>query len=303
MKGKRELDDYRIEQISYVKNANMIRKIEKGFSFDNKYIIDDTYLLRTFLNENEKKRRQEFDYINIASNYSSFVPKGIEYNTLPEIEMSYMVLSYLPGTDGEEAIKDLTGTEQYNAGFLAGKELKNIHQVPAPRNYPSWYITKKKKSEKYLMELQQVNIEESIKELLATYIREHEDIMKDRPNTLQHDDFHPSNLLIHHRTFAGIIDFQRMDWGDPVHDLHKLGFFSKPISIEFTKGIIDGYHDNHVTDEFWRLYGLYSAMHVVSALVWGQRLSKEQYNKMKKYSFAVIKDHDNFNNSVPTWYR
>lgn len=49
-------------------------------------------------------------------------------------------------------------------------------------------------------------------------------LLKGRPNTFQHDDFHPSNILIHNRNFSGIIDFGRMDWGDPIHDLQKLGF-------------------------------------------------------------------------------
>ncbi|WP_228485694.1 aminoglycoside phosphotransferase family protein [Thermaerobacillus caldiproteolyticus] len=154
-----------------------------------------------------------------------------------------------------------------------------------------------------MKELKKINLDENIKETLETYIKKNETLMKGRPSKFQHDDFHPSNILINNKSFSGIIDFQRMDWGDPIHDLHKLGFFSKQVSIEFTKGIIDGYHENQVLNEsFWELYALYSAMHIVSALVWGMGRSREQYEVLLKYSLDVIKDHDNFNCVIPKWY-
>ncbi|WP_309505717.1 aminoglycoside phosphotransferase family protein [Thermaerobacillus caldiproteolyticus] len=185
-------------------------------------------------------------------------------------------------------------------GFSCRKRVKGFS---APLGYPSWYSIKKKKSDKYLKELKKINLDENIKETLETYIKKNETLMKGRPSKFQHDDFHPSNILINNKSFSGIIDFQRMDWGDPIHDLHKLGFFSKQVSIEFTKGIIDGYHENQVLNEsFWELYALYSAMHIVSALVWGMGRSREQYEVLLKYSLDVIKDHDNFNCVIPKWY-
>ena len=148
------------------------------------------------------------------------------------------------------------------------------------------------------------SLDQHIKDMLETYIKENEHLMIDRPNQFQHDDFHPSNLVINNRTFAGIIDFQRMDWGDPIHDLQKLGFFSKRVSIEFTKGIIDGYHENQpLTDSFWKLYTLYSAIHVVSSLVWGLKISQKQYELLLQYSLEVIEDHDNFKSIIPKWYQ
>ncbi|MUK87804.1 phosphotransferase [Ornithinibacillus sp. L9] len=302
MKVKDDIISYLLEYNPHLKNATSVKQLEKGFSHDKKYIIDDSYLLRTFTSEDEARRKQEFEVIKLASNYSTYVPKAIEFNTVHDFHTSYMLLTYLPGEDGEEALSKLTEEEQYNAGYVAGVELKKLHQVNAPADYPSWYSIKKKKSEKYLQELKDISIEEQIKELLEAYIHKHEHLMLDRPNTFQHDDFHPSNLLIKDKEFAGIIDFQRMDWGDPVHDLHKLGFFSKHVSIEFTKGIIDGYHNHNVTDEFWKLYALYSAMHVVSAIVWGNRQGPESFEKLLIYSLEVIEDHDSFRNIIPKWY-
>ncbi|MBP1949668.1 aminoglycoside phosphotransferase family protein [Virgibacillus litoralis] len=291
------------EKISYLKNAKAIVELNKGFSHDKKYVVDNKHLIRIFRIQNHENRKREFDILNRLVAFSNYVPKGFEFKSLINDGVAYMVLEYLPGEDAEGALKYLTEQEQYAAGFHAGEELLRLHQFSAPVNYPSWYSVKRKKNNRYLEQLKEINIDKNIKEMLAIYIKKNEHLMKDRPNTFQHDDFHPANILIQDKTFSGIIDFQRMDWGDPIHDLHKLGFFSKRISIPFTRGIIDGYHKNTAINEsFWQLYALYSAMHIVSALVWGKKLGSENFERMLAYSLDVIEDHDRFRQCIPNWY-
>ncbi|MDQ0225974.1 aminoglycoside phosphotransferase family protein [Metabacillus niabensis] len=291
------------ESVSLLKHANHIYELIKGFSNDKKYVIDNKYLLRIFPINEETKRKIEYETINKLAAFSNYVPKVIEFNRMNHGDFSYMLLTYLPGDDGETALKALTEQEQLSAGFQAGAELLKLHNLQAPQNYPSWYSVKKRKNDKYLLEFNNLPISSRLKELLTTYITENEHIMMERPNTFQHDDFHPSNLLIHQKKFSGIIDFQRMDWGDPIHDLQKLGFFSKGVSIPFTKGIIDGYNEGQpIKQSFWKLYTFYSAVHIVSAMVWSLRISKEQYELILEYSLDVIKDHEEFNRIIPIWY-
>lgn len=297
------LDNRILEKISYVKDAKNMIELTKGFSDDKKYVIDGKYLLRLFSLKNVQHRKAEFDTIKKLAAYSDYIPNGISFHSLEDSDMACMVLTYLPGNDADEALKDLTADEQYVAGVFAGKELIKLHQLAAPEDYPSWYELKKKKSDNYIRELMKINVDEKIKKELVTYIKENEVLMKDRPNRFQHDDFHPSNILIRDKKFSGIIDFGRMDWGDPIHDLQKLGFFSKQVSIDFTNGIIDGYHGNQpVGNTFWKLYTLYSVIHIVSALVWGKRNASEQYELLLKYSLEVIRDHDHFKLVIPKWY-
>ncbi|GIN96594.1 aminoglycoside phosphotransferase [Siminovitchia terrae] len=298
------MSHYLKDEISYFDNVNSIIKLNKGFSHDEKYVINDHYLLRVFPNEELNKRKEEFETINKLGKYSNLIPKGLDFGFLEKNDRAYMLLTYLPGIDAEVALRDLTKKEQYSAGFLAGKELKKLHKLSAPLDHPSWFSLKKKKSDKYLMELKAMNLDKKLKELLESYIKHHENLMKDRPNKFQHDDFHPSNILINNRNFSGIIDFQRMDWGDPIHDLQKLGFFSKRVSIDFTRGIIDGYHENQkLDDSFWELYALYSAIHIVSALVWAMKKGQKQYELLLEYSLDVVRDHHQFRCIVPNWYK
>ncbi len=291
-------------EISYAAGAKSIRQLNKGFSYDIKYVIDEQYLVRIFPMEEMERRKREFETLQSCSAYSAFVPKALEIDVLEELDKAYMILSYTQGEDGEVALKSLTTKQQYEAGFLAGKELCKLHQIPAENTWPVWAEAKKQKSDRYLKALEDIEIEASLKQLLKSYIETHEFLLQDRPNRFQHDDFHPSNIIIDQKQFAGLIDFQRMDFGDPIHDLQKLGFFAVRISVPFSRGAIDGYHNGvEPSESFWQLYALYSAMHVVSAIVWGKRMSEQQYRTLFSYSLDVINDHNGFTKEIPSWYK
>ncbi|WP_440117543.1 phosphotransferase [Paenibacillus sp. QZ-Y1] len=67
-------------------------------------------------------------------------------------------------------------------------------------------------------------------------IEEHLDWMKNRLDVFQHDDFHLGNLVIQEDKLAGVIDFNRFDQGDPVHEFLKLGLFVSETSIPYCIG-------------------------------------------------------------------
>ncbi|WP_236597293.1 hypothetical protein [Peribacillus psychrosaccharolyticus] len=64
------------------------------------------------------------------------------------------------------------------------------------------------------------------------------------------------------------MDFHQYDWGDPIHEFHKIGIFNREVSIPFSIGQIRGYFINTEPDEyFWRLYSLYLAMFDFSTVI------------------------------------
>ncbi len=289
--------------LSLIKNAKTIRPIQKGFSTDEKVVVDETYLIKLFPEENLPNRIEEFETARRVSVLSKKVPKVINYGRCKEAGKGYLVLTYLPGVDGEEALKRLPAADQHRIGMVAGRELKKLHALEPPADVLPWEVVKKKKSDRYLKKLEALDVEFTIKDTLRNYIHRNVGLLKGRPNRFQHDDFHPSNILIHDRSFSGIIDFQRMDWGDPLHDLHKLGFFSKQVSVPFTRGVVDGYlqeEDNH--ERFWELYALYSAMHLVSAIVWCKEHTPSQVRMFLDRTYEVLDDHDHFTRTIPKWY-
>ncbi|KPB03859.1 aminoglycoside phosphotransferase [Bacillus sp. CHD6a] len=293
------------QEIPFMREASSIKQLTKGFSNDQKFVIDDKYLIRLFPLEDANHRRKEFDIITKLSSLSDFVPEAIEFGTQEDLGLAYMALSYLPGKDGEEAFSSLTEREQYHVGFQAGKELKKLHEYPAPEGTELWNIHKKRKSDRYIEELKLLEDLDTIMiSKLISYIKSNEYLMDGRPNRFQHDDFHPCNIIVEGDNFKGFIDFQRMDWGDPIHDLQKLGFFGIKVSVPFSIGAIDGYNGGEeISEEFWQLFALYSAMHVVSSFVWGKKMGEEQYDLLSRYAMDVLRDHDEFREIIPRWYR
>ncbi|KMJ60511.1 aminoglycoside phosphotransferase [Bacillus sp. LL01] len=288
-----------------MREANSVQQLTKGFSNDQKFVIDDKYLIRLFPLEDANHRRKEFETITMLSSLSDFVPEAIVFGVQESLGLAYMVLKYLPGKDGEEALSSLTEREQYLVGFQAGKELKKLHDYPAPQGAEPWNIHKKRKSDRYIEELKQLeDIDKGIISKLISYIKSNEYLMDGRPNRFQHDDFHPCNLIVDGKEFVGFIDFQRMDWGDPLHDLQKLGFFGIKVCVPFSIGALDGYNGGEkISQEFWELFALYSAMHVVSSFVWGKKMGEEQYELLSRYAMDVLRDHDYFREVIPRWYR
>lgn len=140
-------------------------------------------------------------------------------------------------------------------------------------------------------------------ERIMKFIDEHLHLMKNRPNVFQHDDFHLGNMIVHNKQFVGVIDFDRFDWGDPIHDFLKIGIFSREDSIPFSIGQIKGYiHGLEPNDDFWQLYSLYLAMCVFSSVVWTVKTIPEQLDDMLNKIYTFLEDHDYFERIKPKWY-
>src|SRR5690625_6074294 len=109
-----------------------------------------------FSNEFEISRREEYDTIHALETYSDYVPRVIEFGSLEDLNLSYMILTYLPGEDAEVSLQRLTKEKRYSAGFIAGGELKKLHGLSAPATVLPWYEQKKRKnrSEEHTSELQ-----------------------------------------------------------------------------------------------------------------------------------------------------
>jgi aminoglycoside phosphotransferase (APT) family kinase protein len=127
--------------------------------------------------------------------------------------------------------------------------------------------------------------------------------MRNRPNLFQHDDYHIGNLIVSGAKLSGIIDFNRYDWGDPIHEFVKVGIFSSEVSVLFSVGQIRGYHNHGEPDEaFWGLYSLYLAMTLISSVVWVLNVRPDETGLMLGKIHKVLEDHNDFNLTVPRWY-
>ncbi|MGF9697767.1 hypothetical protein [Paenibacillus sp. MABNR03] len=68
-------------------------------------------------------------------------------------------------------------------------------------------------------------------------------------------------------------------------------------------GQIQSYFGGGEPDElFWRLYSLYTAMALVSSMVWIQQVKPEETDDMVDKIELVRENHDDFRRFIPRWY-
>ncbi len=134
------------------------------------------------------------------------------------------------------------------------------------------------------------------------YINENRHLLKNRPQTYQHGDYHIGNMMIGSDKKLYIIDFNRNDYGDPWEDIKAITW-DVEASQMFASGRINGYFDNDVPEEFWRIFALYISCGILSSLPWAIPFGEEQIQVMVNQAKEVLSWYDNMKNPVPTWYK
>ncbi len=314
---------------SYVLTPEMLANIQryvdfseyypicKGYSIDQKFLLlsstGQKILARITTSDDIRvltAKKDQFTLIRGLSSYSPLVPKALHFWFDDDSHSCIMLLTYADGEDGEQSLGIYPDEIQYAIGYQAGEELRKLHQYVAPSISPPWFDMRRKKYEWYLNEYRRMDpffIGFDIEELDA-FVRKNFYLMEGVIQTFQHDDYHPANLILNDGSLNGIIDFNRCDWGDPIHDFYKVAMFTRNISIPFSQGQIQGYFQNQIPPNFWDRYALYCAMSIVSDLVWSTQYEKRTgSDQERKKSIQRIQimytDHAGFSSSVPLWFK
>ncbi|AJQ58901.1 aminoglycoside phosphotransferase [Bacillus thuringiensis] len=293
--------------IQIVKDAVDIKEISKGFSPDKKYIImsanNEKYLFRTGDIKEYERKKIEFQILNEMVKCNVQAQRPIEIGILEEEGVCYSIFSYLEGEDAKRLLSTYSPKEQYDIGIEAGKDLAKMHTLEAPKNILPWYERAMKKHRKYLEAYKTCGIKIENDDKIIKFIDENEMYVKDRPNRFQHDDFHLENIIVRDGRYVGVVDFNGYDWGDPLHDFVKIALFARDISIPYSIGQIEGYFNERIPEEFWKLYAVYVGMTVFSSVVWTLRAAPHMLEDTLERLHIVLEDHKNFELSKPIWFQ
>ncbi len=293
--------------IQIVKDAANIEEISKGFSPDKKYVItnanNEKYLFRTGDIKEYERKKIEFQILNEMVKRNVQAQSTIEIGILEEEGVCYSIFSYLEGEDAKRLLSTYSPKEQYDIGIEAGKDLVKMHTLEAPKNILPWYERAMKKHRKYLEAYKTCGIKIENDDKIIKFIDENEMYVKDRPNRFQHDDFHLENIIVRDGKYVGVVDFNGYDWGDPLHDFVKIALFARDISIPYSIGQIEGYFNERIPEEFWKLYAVYVSMTVFSSVVWTLRAAPHMLDDTLERLHIVLEDHKNFELSKPIWFQ
>lgn len=285
--------------------SNIVKreKITGGFSLDTKYLIKDKddikYLLRVSSFDKYLVKLNEFNYMNELVKQGVNMCKPIEFGICDE--GVYSIWSWIDGVDARDFIPTLSKEEQYEYGILAGIELKKIHQVKAPIDAIPWEERFNKKIDRKLKMYDECPLKYEKGDLFIEYININRHLLKDRPNTFQHGDYHIGNMMINKNNELVVIDFDRDDYGDPWEEFNRL-VWSIQVSYEFATGIVDGYFNKKIPDEFWKLLALYMSLNSLSSLPWAIPYGDEEVDIMINQSNEILDWYDAMRRYVPKWY-
>lgn len=278
--------------------------ISKGFSSDKKFILtsnqNNKYLLRISDISLLEKKKNQFNLLQQLEDLDINISKIIEYGTFDD-NTCYMLLTYLEGIDAREIVKTLSDQQAYNLGIDAGKILQKIHNIKITNNSFSWYENYLIKQKRKINALLNSKFKIPHQEKLLKYYIDNTYLMKDRPLVICHSDYHLGNMIINDKKI-GIIDFDKMTIADPIDEFKPFCWNVKE-SEYFETGLINGYYDNNVPNEFFKLLKYYTVESMISHLPWAINFGDEEVKIMQEINENQLKWWNNFDSDIPIWYK
>lgn len=280
-------------------------EIKKGWSSDNKYYIEAADGRRMLLRMSDISRydryKFEFDSISKLNDKNIVMSRPMDFGICNQGDSVYLLLSWVEGGDAREIIPRLSIEEQYRLGIESGKALSAIHEIEAESPHSSWADYYNSKMNKYIQNYKSCGIHLDGADNMISYVEENRYLLEGRPMSMQHGDYHVGNMVISEDIKLGIIDFNRLDYGDPWEEFNRMTWCSE-ISSHFASGRIHGYFNNDVPERFFRLMALYIASNQLSSISWAVPFGEEQVQIMLSRAQDILHDYDSFQSFVPNWY-
>lgn len=295
------------QEFSAIKESSTWISIEpllKGWSKDKKYIITDQnnkkYLLRISNIDLYEKKLKQFNLLKSVEKLNINASKPIAFGKLNEKEL-YMLLSYLEGEDAESYVNKINDEEAYLLGFQTGKILKKLHSIPFDNIEKSWSEKYHEKIKRKIKTARDCPYKIANLDLIIEYVEANLDLVNNRPQLFAHGDFHLGNLIVNNGEI-GVIDFDKNGIADP-YDEFKPFCWNVFVNEYFETGLINGYFDNNVPSDFFKVLALYAAEQLLSHLPWAIQFGEQEIKTAYKVMDAVLDWYDNFNLIIPKWYK
>lgn len=283
-----------------------VEEVKKGWSLEKKFKITldsgETQLLRIVDREQTERKQREFKLLSDLKPLNIWMSTPLETGICNEGKSVYTLFTWLEGQDAEILLPQYSIKEQYNLGVKAGEILKKLHSHSAPRDQTPWNEAYNKKIDRKIEAYQECDIVLEGDQYYLDYINQHRDLLKDRPQSFQHGDYHIGNMILNDKKELGIIDFNRFNFGDPWEEFNRITF-SAEISTDFANGLINGYFNYDVPMNFFKLMKLYIAVNQISALPWALEYGVTDVKIMKDLFKKTLKSYKDFSLNIPNWYK
>ncbi|AZK48062.1 aminoglycoside phosphotransferase family protein [Paenibacillus lentus] len=297
--------NFMYKEIPDARTWTNIKQIYAGWSSDKKYYIqtndDREMLLRLADIMQHDRKKLEFESVERLKDTDIRIPRPVDFGICDEGKSVYSLYTWVEGQDAKEAIPKLSCSEQYRLGLKSGEILKAMHEIPVLNRSSSWAERYNLKIDRYIANYSTCGIHFKGAEQVLNYIETHRFLLESRPMTFQHGDYHVGNMVVSSSGELGIIDFNRLDDGDPWEEFNRITWCANE-SAEFASGRIHGYFHGEVPESFFKLMALYIACNQIASVPWSIPYGESQVNYMLEQVEQVLDWYNGFEISVPSWY-
>jgi aminoglycoside phosphotransferase (APT) family kinase protein len=292
-----------------IPNANrwvQIEQIHKGWSFEYKYKVIDSNHQASFLRiatiDKFESKQIEYKTLNqlIQLNLNLSIP--YEIGTSLDSNYVYTLSNWIVGDDTSLIINKLPKYKQYKLGIEAGRLLNEVHKVQIEKPSESWNDRYTRKINRKIELMKACSIQLEHHDLFLKCIYENKALINDRDYCFQHGDFHIGNTLFNSDQSLSLIDFDRLDFGDPWEEFNRMPL-SVEISPEYATGCIDGYFNHKIPENFFPLLALYTAVNHIGSIPWAMNYGELEINNMIRLARLTLEWYDNFDTYIPKWYK
>lgn len=296
-----------LTDIPSFKTWRIIKKINKGWSTDSKFYIEDCegnkLLLRISDVDKYYNKLEEFKFIKKCNTLSFPMSKAIEMGFCNDRKNVYIILTWIEGESLNNVISYLTENEQYKLGVEAGAILKSIHSLKVDTTENLIANDKKDKMLKNLLRYEKSTNRISEDKFAIDFVRNNIEKINLLHPVYKHGDYHVGNLVLTPFNKIGVIDFNRWEYGERYEEFYKIQSFDVEVSIPFSIGQIHGYFNGEPSLEFWNILAIYVAYSSLYSIVWAEKFGENDINGMKKRCINAFNDYNKFKTVIPNWYR
>ncbi len=295
---------YDLSKITEKYGIVSVTPLLKGWSRDKKYVLtnakEQKFLLRVSDVSLFEKKKKQFELLNRIGELNLECSRPIDFGYLNENTI-YTLLSWIPGQSAEDTICNYSNKNAYEMGIEAGIALKKLHQIPFEPQEQTWFERYEIKAERKINALKNCEYKLDNQEFLLSYFKNNVNLMKNRPLSFCHGDYHLGNMIINNGKI-GIIDFDKNNVADYLDDF-KPYHWNVFKSEYFETGLIDGYFNGKIPDDFFQLLKFYTVESCISHLPWAVQFGKEEIETTYKVVNACNLWWDNYKIDIPTWYK
>lgn len=291
--------------IPHSKNWKRVQAITEGWSEDEKYYVETQTGAKRLLRISDasayEAQKSAYEALTQLKSDDGRIATLLESGFCENRKKIYRIFTWVEGKNLHSVLPKLTAQEQYKLGLKAGDYLRQIHQIQAPKNTLTWATHFNQKIDRKIQTYTKCAIKFDHADTFIQYINQHRFLLENRPQCFHHGDYHIRNMLINHDGVLGIIDFNRLEFGDPWEEFNRIVWCASA-SSHFASGRINGYFGETVPDDFFRLLALYLSVNLLSSIPWAIPFGQQQVDIMLDQAKQLLAWYDHFDHYKPSWY-